>query len=807
MPVFSHSRDSPNGTREGSKLLIDHLKGVKDKAVTNLFPRLSFSDADKFKQIVEDICWLHDLGKYTRFFQTYLLTPKEADWRLKTHSAFGAHTIFKIYGHQPEDALIAFFLIRMHHSNLLNIDKVLFPDNNNEYDDVDIFHQQANNLLEHGDLNKEFPILEKFEFEHFGVQTLYNEYKKNLKGRPDIERYFKVNYIFSLLIEADKIDASDSNIYQRITLDANAITVMSGFGKPDTPTKSINDFTQNELRNFVRDQVTKNIERFDILEKRLFTLAAPTGIGKTITALDFALRLRKKIEQEENYFPQIIYALPFINIIEQALAVYEKALPEAKIIAHYQFADVFGKDESSQNGLNDYEGSYSQKRMEWDTWQSDVVITSFVQFFETLIGNRNKLLKKFHHLAGAIIILDEVQTLGIEKLPLIGAALTYLTKFMNARVLVMTATQPKLFDLMKRELPVSSEEFHEPLNLLKHENEVFECFNRTKIVPIINEPIEDREFLNLFLAQWKWGQNCLIVVNKVQRSIDVFNLLHNHFSQESVQLFYLSTNITPAERQHRVNSLKNEKLSNGNCILVSTQVVEAGVDLDFDIGFRDLGPIDSIVQVAGRVNRENSPNRKNAPVFVVDFGDCKKIYGYATDVQARMALKDHDEIPESGYKKLVESYFEKIADKRLTNFNYSKEIFNAMKGLQYAYPSGSPKKNKTVSDFEIIEQKQVGVPIFVELSNDPRATKARTSFQELMRGKLNKGSFDKEFKRDFNQRIIAVPSYLPKVEELKKKERLTDDILWINADDAAEFYDADTGFIRGKENENTVTFF
>ncbi|MDZ7846736.1 MAG: CRISPR-associated helicase Cas3' [Owenweeksia sp.] len=539
------------------------------------------------------------------------------------------------------------------------------------------------------------------------------------------------------------------------------------------------------------------------MEKRIFTLAAPTGIGKTMTALDFVLKLRHKIEHEQNYLPQIIYGLPFINIIEQALDEYEKTIGPDVVMGHYQYADIFGKEEHSKNELDDDEDKYNQKKMAWDTWQKDVVITSFVQLFETLIGNRNKLLKKFRHFADSIIILDEVQTLAIEKLPVIGAALHYLCKYLNARVLIMTATQPKLFELMTRELRVEIEDENlKPLNLLERDGEVFACFNRTIIVPLIEEKIESEDFISVFEDHWQTGKSCLIVVNKVNRSIEVFNLLTEKFeNDQEVELFYLSTNITPIQRQQRINEIK-DKLPNITCILVSTQVVEAGVDLDFDMGFRDLGPIDSIVQVAGRINRENSDDRKGSPLYIVDFGDCQKIYGYATDSKARKALASV-EIPESEYKLMVETYFDDIADQKMSDFKISREVLDAMKSLKYAFPASASKKHTTVSDFKIIEESQNGISVFVELEADQVGTEARDAYQKLLNGDLKKSEFDQKFKRAFNQRIIAVPDYCEKSQELKKDQPISDFIYWIKPDDLSYYYDEKTGFVRktGEVNE------
>lgn len=814
MPVFSHSKKTETGDRVGSKLLIDHLGGVRQKAFLHKSSNVQFSETPQdIDPLLNAISWLHDLGKYTSYFQAYLLNQRKVDFRLKAHSNLGAHTAFQLFGDEPESALLAFYLIKMHHSNLLNFDKVLWPDNYTELklEEQNVFDKQVANLSGLDELKKEFPFFDRQLMQLSTAKTLRNLWSKELKRDPQIARYFKVNYLFSLLIESDKLDASNTAPYQLTSLPKNAVDERPKFGKPHFPNEPLHTFSQNELRNFVRAEVVKNISRDDILEKRLFTLAAPTGIGKTMTSLDFVLKLREKIEAEEGYLAQIIYGLPFINIIEQALSEYEATLGKEKIIGHYQFADIFGKDDASLNRGSDEVVSYSKQRMAWDTWQSDVVITSFVQLFETLIGNRNKLLKKFHHFADSIIILDEVQTLSIEKLPLIGAALYFLCKHLNARVLIMTATQPKIFELMERELHISIDDSRlKPLNLLIRDSEVFSCFNRTKIIPKIESEIDNDDFIELFDANWTSEKSCLIVVNKVSRSIELFNKMCELKKKQKFDnpILYLSTNITPRERRKRVHWLKYKMKYGAKPILISTQVVEAGVDLDFDMGFRDLGPIDSIVQVSGRINRENSVERKGAPLFIVDFGDCNGIYGFVTDAKSRVALNTQ-EIPENEYKEMVERYFENVADPKLSDFSISTEIFEAMEHLRFAYPgdkSGTENQpKKTVSNFKIIENSYKGTSVFIELPNDTKATETRKAYEQLLNGKLDRNEFERWYKKDFHQRIIAVPNYLPNISQLVG-EGLSEDILWIKPDVSEYYYDKNTGFIRTGESDPVVMF-
>jgi CRISPR-associated endonuclease/helicase Cas3 len=563
--------------------------------------------------------------------------------------------------------------------------------------------------------------------------------------------------MFSLLIESDKLDASNTHLYIPKQIENNSVD--ERFGKPKIVDITKVGVSNNDIRNFCRAQVVSHLNDNKILDNKIFTLTAPTGIGKTMTALDFALKLKAKIYQEKSINARIIYALPFINIIEQALKEYYQTLPkDVTILGHYQFADVFGDDKESSG---DSEKNYSQKLMALDTWQSDIVITSFVQFFETLIGNRNKLLKKFNHFANSIVILDEVQTLRIEQIPLIGAAIYYLSKFLDARIILMTATKPKIFELAQREILDGEKERVEPFELLTSHKEVFSLFKRTKIIPILNHEFDQENIANdfvneIFSDKWSRDKSCLIVCNTVNRSIEVFDAISDFLKENDLEnpLTYLSTNIIPAHRFERIKQLKDWIYDGKAPILVATQVVEAGVDLDFDMGFRDLGPIDSIVQVAGRINRNNTSGKELSPLYIINFQDARKIYGAITAAQSIHVLKGKDEIPENEYLQLVDNYFGQIAEKN--SFARFNKIFESMKMLRY--DSDDPENDMPVSKFKIIEDSKTTKSVFVEFNDT--ASELRLKYLEKITGKISKEEFDKNYKLSFQQHIIALPGYL-----------------------------------------------
>jgi CRISPR-associated endonuclease/helicase Cas3 len=808
MNYYSHSKLNGNGITEGSKELHLHIKGVKEKALFHLAENLSLGYNDEeLKQILGIVVDFHDLGKYTSYFQNYLLKQDPIDFYLKRHAQLGGFVAYNyLEGIEEKKALLALYLIFLHHSPLIDILEI----SSKLGDDLErIITKQKENLLQ------ALPLIER----ELGIDKLqnlifYTEEKKLRKGfkywskkYACIQDYYLINYLFSLLIEGDKLDASGTVPYQLKPIKPSSVD--DHFKIPIISVKSLKHLDNNELRNYCRAVVTSNLEQADILEHYIFTLTAPTGIGKTMTALDFSLKLKDKVKQNSGVESRIIYALPFINIIEQALNEYEKVLGEQNIniLGHYQYADVFGTADQKEN-MDGAEQSYDQKLMALDTWQADVVITSFVQFFETLIGNRNKLLKKFNHFANAIIILDEVQTLRLDQMPLLGTALFYLSKYLKSRIILMTATRPKIFELAQQEILTREGDLVVPKELLINYEEVFSVFNRTSIHPLLNELKEDKEnrtqefVSSIFADRWSQEKSCLIVCNTVKCSIEVFDLIRNYLEENNLQnpIYYLSTNIIPAHRLQRIQNIKEDIKQLIAPILIATQVVEAGVDLDFDMGFRDIGPIDSIIQVAGRINRNNNLDKKHSPLYIVDF-DTKAtimVYGRLTYNQAKNSLEGQDCFFENDYLKLITGYFDGISGTK--SFADARTFFNSMKELKY---DAEDKKTLPVSAFRIIEESNRYAAVFIEVDDD--ASEILEKYLQRITNQISKEEFNKYWKLKFQQHIISVPKY--HCEGLETVNKYEESILLVPKNEIESKYSTQTGYSRVYKEENIAFTF
>jgi len=802
MTFYSHSKKSKEGDILGSKTLSAHIHGVLKKANQHLSKNIDVGvDNESLNDLLKLIVSFHDLGKYTYFFQNYLLKKGKIDNDNKRHPPIGS---FAAYNHLKEKdeklALIALKIIFLHHGNLTDI--TAFSQKLNE-------HVKRIIEVQKSDIETHLSVIER-DLPYFSFVSLLNlpderEIRRGFKiwglRNQNIRDYFLVNYLFSLLIEADKLDASDTPFYPLQQIEQNLVD--ERFGAPClSQNKDLKLLSNNDLRNFCRAQVVENLKSANILEHYIFTLTAPTGIGKTMTALDFAIKLKSKVRQEKNIESRIIYALPFINIIEQALYEYNKTLSDKiKIIGHYQYADVFGENKKESIDENGEIKNYHQKLMAVDTWQADVVITSFVQFFETLISNRNKLLKKFNHFADSIIILDEVQTLRLDQMPLIGGTLYFLAKFLKSRIILMTATKPKIFDLAQEHILNKENEKVKPLELLKCYEKVFKVFKRTKIFPLLyieyNEEQVADDFVNkAFAKKWDYTKSCIIVCNTVNRSIEVYLSIKKYLEENELnnQVEYLSTNIVPAHRFDRIENIKKSIKDRNAPILISTQVVEAGVDLDFDMGFRDVGPIDSIIQVAGRINRNNDNSKQHSPLYIVDFKDSNKIYGSLTTNQAKNSLNSKTEFLEADYLTLISEYFDNISDR--SSFDRYNKVFDSMKALRY---DSEDNELMPVSSFKIIEESKSTSSVFVELTEIE--TKLKEQYLAKIKNEITKEEFDRKYKMDFQQRIITVPNYL--TQDLRPINEYEENIMLVPNEQLSDYYDINTGFKRKKQTTTT----
>ena len=769
-----------------------HVLGVWSNALNRLYRgALGFPapvDFELLEQLLSRVVLYHDLFKYLSYFQQYL-RGETSHPRLKAHARGGGHVFhnnFKVDQPFPFYNFLGYFLIRGHHRNLWTpnnsaADPIL--DRAEEGNQFDVLREQFQDIRDQQDVILNDTDIQLPTYEDLVVGAKLRREGKAWKSSQlrgplaGPAAYFLINYLFSLLIESDKLDASQTLQYERLSINRNV--VHDTLGLPEA------GHHLNELRHEVRMEVRDRLKLIDIDRHHIFLLTAPTGIGKTLTGLDVALHLREKMAvRNEGRLPLLITALPFINIIEQTLAEYQKFLtPEdspRRVYGHYQFADLLndakaGGEDELETTLN-----YGHKLMELDTWQADVIVTSFVQLFQTMVSGKDKALKKFHNLAGAVIILDEIQTIPNNKAVFLGTMLYYLTKYLDARVIMMTATQPKIIDAVQQQvLAATGENIHDhTFDLYPRSKELFSRFDRTQIAPLLSKPLRNAaEFQEVFMDKWQGAQSVLIVTNTVDRSIKVYRGLCEHFRRTdgpAAEVFYLSTNVLPVHRADTISRIKarlkeyRERINTGEVanppILVATQVVEAGVDLDFDIGFRDLAPIDSIVQVAGRLNRHNDPARRGSPLYVVEFvsprgkeykPDAAIVYGTSTARIVRDVLKGRGPVREPQYFGLIGNYFDWLSGESDTES--LEASLNAINRLEY------DKDHHGMNAFRYIEENGKAVTVLLEFPGVSQAVDAWNelrpeAFSDKKDWYAAKQDFDRRYRKILQTHCLSLPA-------------------------------------------------
>jgi CRISPR-associated helicase Cas3/CRISPR-associated endonuclease Cas3-HD len=343
----------------------------------------------------------------------------------------------------------------------------------------------------------------------------------------------------------------------------------------------------------------------------LFTLTAPTGSGKTLSSLAFALQhvvhhnARPDIQDHEK-FQRVIVVIPFTSIIEQTALVYRKLFEEPFgpdfVLEHH--SAVAPRECRADSGKDAEEERLRRARIAAENWASPLVVTTSVQFFESLFSNRPSDCRKLHNIGRSVVLFDEVQTLPTDLVPSLLSAVKLLTRDYGVTAVFMTATQPA-FAAAERALRYG----WKPVEISSEPDAMAETLRRTRIeLPAADQKIAWAEIATQMSAQ----PQALCVVNTTADARKLFQLLRD---QAPDGLTHLSSRLCPQDRQEKLEVIRQRLRDGAPCRLVSTQLIEAGVDVDFPIAWRTLGPLDSIIQTAGRCNREGK-HAERRPVIV-----------------------------------------------------------------------------------------------------------------------------------------------------------------------------------------------
>jgi CRISPR-associated endonuclease/helicase Cas3 len=654
MVYYAHSK--PDVAASEWQQLRDHLINTSDLA----FELGRDAGVSELAQVAG---WLHDIGKYSQAFQRRL----EGSKRWVDHSSAGAQEIFNLFGQNPAlkwPATILAYCIAGHHTGLLDYGSV-----------IDV--EGDGTLLAR--LDPEKTKLEDYSAYKTETDpatlTLKSRTIKPITNHPGFSVSFLTRMVFSTLVDADWLETE---------------TYMNGGRKPRGEYESIEALTQRFnlfLQRFDNPQNAINQKRTETLkaciskaaEKQgIFTLTVPTGGGKTLASMAFALN-----HAVEHGLKRIIYVIPFTSIIEQNAAVFKECLGEENILEHHSNFDWEQKRESPDDQTN---SAMSKLRLAAENWDIPIVATTNVQFFESLFASKKSRCRKLHNLAKSVIIFDEAQMLPREYMKPCMLAVQELVQNYGASAVFCTATQP----LLKQFLP----DLLEFVELAPNPQALFDFYKRVQVKNTGKLP--DAELLEQMNAQ----PQVLCIVNTRKHAKGLFDGL----AEEG--RFHLSTLMCPVHRKQTFLTIR-ERLKNGDtCRVVSTQVMEAGIDVDFPVGYRALAGLDSVIQAAGRVNREGKMPVGEIFVFEPETNFIKRtpIYIKQTADVARSILRDFSADPLS--IRAINAYFE-----TLYNLHDDKRGFDAKEILPCFEKSEGFDFKTAAEKFKLIEDNTVAVII------------------------------------------------------------------------------------------------
>ncbi|MCL4522081.1 MAG: CRISPR-associated helicase Cas3' [Firmicutes bacterium] len=630
---------------------------------------------------------LHDVGKSTPMFQEYIrdtahyVGPPE----LKSHTPLSL--LFTLWvgqksGWDPLNTLAMALAVRGHHGHLPTLPSAR-TNEPVESTDLDQFGSSAStrNLetqiaeLDLDAMATELPV--SFSTDALRAdwgsprlairrasQYLARDLLRSWNDQ-DVDRKLafrlETQLIYSVLLEADKalLAIKDPALYLENASHLWSPAWVDQQIQADTQTSSQTDIVRAETRISVMNSLKVSGH-----SSSLFSLSAPTGIGKTLLAASWALTLREQMQSSANpYRPQIIVVLPYLSIIDQTVDVYQRLLNAAMtdIDKSWLLPSHSLSDRAYSHGLEDSEESFFI-----DTWRSDLVITTYDQFLMAVFDDHGRYQMRFHHVLDALIILDEVQSLPNRLWLPLGRAFEQISAMSDTKILLMSATLPSI-------LPAA-------VPLLPDYPKVFRAFARYQlIINLQTQSLED--FIGVLLARLPlWVEECarvLITLNTRVSARMVFDAIREQINDpDSIPLFFITADVTPKDRRVKIKAIKDNK----PCIVVSTQTVEAGVDIDMSMVIRDFAPWDSLVQIAGRCNREGGrPRSKVEIVHLVNSEGrsyAEQIYDPVRLKLTRDIISSDTTIPEEETLTRSQSFFDGLAKSRDTGADYLTQYIN-----------------------------------------------------------------------------------------------------------------------------------
>lgn len=735
------------------RTLARHLQGCDEVSALALqfkYIANSFFQKNLLEDIRKLLVYFHDLGKGTDFFQYKIIEAAQKSGstdflllhqayldhfsqtkarvvgellhqndRLSNHAKLGAYLVqASVPDDDPLVAAIILKVIRRHHGYLTNFalsndqkpqialdERFDIPEMETQLQHFNVEMYQKI-LAAKGldvDLSKWTVIRDKFKRKR-PIESL----ELKLRNEKDLRYFFLQHFLFSLLLSADKGDmmialSADKHFYikeNRLLPPQLVDSYKKAQFEAETP-KPI-----DILREDAYQAIAQNVTRY--ADQSFFSLTLPTGLGKTFAAYNAAIQLQHHFpKQHAGCKARIIYCLPFTSIIDQNAQILQE------MFRLYSKNDITPLDESwlaIHHHLSTYNDRYDEKQLQNDEgeyltagWEQEVIVTTFVQLLESIFTNKNRALRKFHNMANAIFVLDEVQNIPPKYFEAVEAVFRKMAEYFGTKFIFVTATQPFLFKDSNAILELTDPERNKTKQYFCEMNRIY--LDQSLLKQNDYKPRELEEWIKVFSNDIDNNpdKSFLIICNTVAQSQEVFKQLQDQVHPPTDAYIYLSSSLLPRIRRCLIHRIKRNIHFNKRQIIVSTQVVEAGVDIDLDIVYRDFAPIDSINQSAGRCNRNGI--RGQGIVKLFHSGKDKYVYDATLRNVTEQVLRKHQDVIEE--KTLYDINLEYAAAIRkgvADQADPSKKLIEAMQQLQL---------EDVVASFQLIEQDHRHYNVFV----------------------------------------------------------------------------------------------
>lgn len=608
---------------EKKQLLSDHINGVYSRVDR-------YSENTDFNNLIKTIALAHDAGKASNAWQSYLMTGKNR----VPHSNMGIYLVDKLIEGLKVDSKygrsIKFFLrdiigyvIGAHHGLFDTVD------NNGNYlldekvksikmQDVNNCLDRYKDIIDNNQLNIHIKNASK-EMENLIIklESLNNELKNKYKGKdgPKIELNYSfflgviVRMLLSMQIDGDWSDAANFEFDYENKFEVHLenfswdklIEVYEDYIKQN--------FTSTTPINLIRTKISDECKKNSEYKSGIYKLYVPTGGGKTIAAFRFALHHAKKHSKE-----RVFYIAPYNSILEQNAKVYRNIfkVKEEYILEHH--SNVMHSDFDTE----DPDGRYKYLT---EKWSSPIILTSMVQLLNAFFSADKKSIRRLHRLKNSVVIIDEMQALPFKVVSIFNTFINAMSKLFGTTFILCTATQPpyeRIMGKLESSRLTADIYFEDEIDLVSNYENYLE-FNRviikdkTKLKPYSIDEIE-----NLIIDE-SIETNSIMLIANTRRAVDIiFNRIKNTEELKDYEIIMLSNNMCAAHRMNTINKVREKLNNNEKIVLVSTNLIEAGVDLSMSKVIRSLTGLDSIAQAAGRCNRNGEMEKGEVIIINID---------------------------------------------------------------------------------------------------------------------------------------------------------------------------------------------